>query len=344
MRMMTRMGASALAYRLTEKRLRILCYHGLWDVTGPHFGDKLFMSAERFEDRLRAIRQMGCNILPLGEGLERLRNGTLPPRAVCITIDDGWASTFSLMLPLLAKFGFPATIYMRTDRMQDQLPISPVAVRCALELSPSRAIDTSALRRLLSECTDSERLSPDLSVEASPRQMLPFAAALGNLFDSLPPERLRGALAQLFDILGLEWSRFDERRAFQLGTAPELRAAHRNGFDIQLHTHSHELGTFDAARVGAEIRDNRRALSSVLEQSEACFVHFCYPSGLFAPSAFPTLAELGVLSATTTQTGLAARNDNPLALPRLLDGQNTSAIRFQALLSGLTSALRSSVR
>lgn len=53
-------------------------------------------------------------MLPLGEGLRRLRDGTLPPRSICLTFDDGGYDFFQQAYPLLQKYGFPATVYQTT--------------------------------------------------------------------------------------------------------------------------------------------------------------------------------------------------------------------------------------
>jgi peptidoglycan/xylan/chitin deacetylase (PgdA/CDA1 family) len=41
----------------------------------------------------------------------------LPPRSVLITFDDGYASTLRYAYPILARHGFPATVFLITDRV-----------------------------------------------------------------------------------------------------------------------------------------------------------------------------------------------------------------------------------
>jgi len=45
------------------------------------------------------------------------RAGTLPPRAVVVTLDDGYAST-RLAAPILAELGFPGTVSVVTEFME----------------------------------------------------------------------------------------------------------------------------------------------------------------------------------------------------------------------------------
>ena len=64
--------------------------------------------------RLEVLRRLDCSVLPLGEALARLYRGELPPRAVALTFDDGYFDFKARALPLLRRFGYPATVYVTT--------------------------------------------------------------------------------------------------------------------------------------------------------------------------------------------------------------------------------------
>src|SRR3954470_23331663 len=121
-------GLGAVARRATRRQLRILCYHGLWVTPGHAFGDCTFIAPEQFEARMARLKRSGLPVLPLGEAVERLGDGTLPDAAVAITIDDGWVSTFTHMLPVLEAHGFPATLYATTWYAGRDLPVVNVAI------------------------------------------------------------------------------------------------------------------------------------------------------------------------------------------------------------------------
>jgi 2-polyprenyl-6-methoxyphenol hydroxylase-like FAD-dependent oxidoreductase len=60
-------------------------------------------------------------------------------------------------------------------------------------------------------------------------------------------------------------------------------------------------------------------------------------------TTWPLLAELGVASATTCDTGLARADEEPLGLRRFLDGEMVSEIEIVAELSGFSELLRRSL-
>jgi peptidoglycan/xylan/chitin deacetylase (PgdA/CDA1 family) len=277
----------------------------------------MFMRAETFRRRLDIIRREGYPVLPLADAVRAL-NGegpSLPPAAVVITIDDGWWSTYTDMLPQLAAHGMPATLYCDTAQLQGRLPIAHVMARY-FELLPKR---TGAAGGDEAAIVDARRGARDLK-----RSMA---------------ERLDAART-LATALGIDVQPYLQARAFDYMTPDELAAAAREGLDVQLHTHRHTLGDMSAAVIADEIGSNRRALSDILGRAPAAFTEFCYPSGVATPAAADTLARLGLGSSTTTRQGLAWPGMPMHLLPRLLDGENLSEIEFEAELSGFGDWLR----
>lgn len=66
----------------------------------------------QFAAHLRQLRDGGATVLSLHDGVERLRRGDLPQRAVAITFDDGFRSVLEHALPLLSQYRFPATVFV----------------------------------------------------------------------------------------------------------------------------------------------------------------------------------------------------------------------------------------
>jgi peptidoglycan/xylan/chitin deacetylase (PgdA/CDA1 family) len=310
-------GLFGVARRRSAPAMRILCYHGLWLSDDGFGGDSMFMRAKTFRRRLEIIRREGYPVIPLADAIQALRGEgpALPPAAVVITIDDGWWSTYTDMLPQLAAQGMPATLYCDTDQLQGRLPIAHVMARY-LEQVPQRP-------------------------GATPRNAAAVALARRGARDLHRPmtERLEATRA-LAAALNIDIKPYLESRAFGYMTPDELAAAVREGLDVQLHTHRHTLGDMSAGAIATEIADNRHALSEILNRPLTAFTEFCYPSGVATPAAAATLSSLGLNSSTTTLQGLAWPGMPMHLLPRLLDGENLSEIEFEAELSGFGDLMR----
>ena len=104
-------------------RMLILCYHGVSRTDEHLWRPSMYMESRLFRERLEFLQRGGYNILRLGDALERLRNGTLPPRCVAITFDDGGYDFYEQAYPLLKSAGFPATVYQTTYYSDHQMPV-----------------------------------------------------------------------------------------------------------------------------------------------------------------------------------------------------------------------------
>ncbi|AQR75411.1 polysaccharide deacetylase family protein [Sphingomonas sp. LM7] len=300
-------GLSALARETTAPQLRILCYHGLWLTPGAPFGNCLFMTPGQFEARMDRLHRSGQPVLPLGEAIERLAAGNLPRASVAITIDDGWASTHSHMLPILERYRMPATLYATTWYSGRDLPVINVAV--------------------------------DYLLAASCRTDIPRAATIRSI-EALPVEDRLDALRSLGRALGVDEAWLDHRQ-FHLLRPDELADVQRRGLDVQLHTHRHIDVAATLGRLAEEVEENRAFIARATGAPPA--THFCYPSGTWHPAAPAVLAASGVRSATVVTEGLNAPASDPYALRRFVDGPSVSQDGFDAYLDGTLhylSALR----
>lgn len=320
-------GIGRFALNRNRNRLRILCYHGIWAEPGPHFGNKLFMSAAKFEARLTLIRALGLEVLPMREAIRALRERKLPPRAAVITIDDGWATTFSHMLPALERHQLPATIYVQTERIEADAPVADVALRYAFEntTAPELSLDDMPI------FTEATRPVPLDNPSARQRAF----ATIEPVFARTPVTGHRALLVELFSRLGVDAHPLAQNRAFDLGRENDLLKAHESGFEIALHTHTHNLGDFSRDTLNLEITRNRECLSRILGLHPDSFRHFCWPSGDYTFKAGVHVRELGVDIATTCDFGLAHEYSDSIALPRILDGQETSDEAFLVGVSGI---------
>jgi hypothetical protein len=75
--------------RWRRQRLLILCYHGTALEDEHLWRPGLYIRPDMLAKRLELIRRGRYEVLPLSVGLQRLHEGSLPPRSVAITFDDG---------------------------------------------------------------------------------------------------------------------------------------------------------------------------------------------------------------------------------------------------------------
>src|SRR5437016_945093 len=124
-----------------RQRLLILCYHGVSLQDEHEWAPELFVTPAFLRRRFEMLRDRGYMVLPLGEAVHNLRRGTLPPRSVVLTFDDGFHDFFAAAAPLLEEFGYPATNYMTSYYCVHQRPIPTVTLRYLLWCARAQALE-----------------------------------------------------------------------------------------------------------------------------------------------------------------------------------------------------------
>jgi peptidoglycan/xylan/chitin deacetylase (PgdA/CDA1 family) len=322
------LGLFALARLATRRGLRILCYHGVATADESAFRPKLFITSATLERRFRFLATRRFPVLRLDEALARLERDDLPNGATVITIDDGFASVYTVGLELLRKFSFPATLYLTTYYCLKEAPVFRLAIqylfwktdRVTLELTGldgARFGGTASLERR----TERDRVMWDLITYGETE------------CDEPGRRRLARAVASRLAVDGVS---LEHDRRLSLVSAGEIRAMARAGIDIQLHTHRHRLPE-DRVLATREILDNKAALAPLVVRAPE---HLCYPSGVWSEQHGPVLAAAGIKSATTCEPGLNYRDTPRYALQRTLDSEDLTQIEFEAEVAGYAELLR----
>jgi O-antigen biosynthesis protein len=84
----------------------VLTYHAIEPGAGP-----LHVDPRVFETHLDVLREAGATCVTVSVIAAQLRLGTIAPRTVAITFDDGLASVPRTAAPLLVRSGMPATVF-----------------------------------------------------------------------------------------------------------------------------------------------------------------------------------------------------------------------------------------
>lgn len=321
-------GLFRLARRATRRGLRILCYHGFSVFDEHDFLPRTFIRAQTFEKRLAYLKKHGFPVLRLNAALELLSRGKLPPCATLITIDDGFASSFSLARAALMRHSFPATVYVTTYYSARERPVFRLAVQYLFWKGIGKeSLDLSGL------VENNARVAPIAAPEerkACMWEIIHFGERSRN------EEERASMLATLGGRLGVDAETLIRTRMFHLMNFREIAEMHSSGIDIQLHTHRHCF-PLDEERAKQEIIDNRKALASIVSGP---LEHFCYPSGIWSETQWRWLRELGIKSAVTCDPGLNYADGTALALRRFIDGEDVSMIEFEAELCGFSEIMR----
>ena len=313
--------------RWRDRRLLILCYHGV-SLADEHEQDPtLYVRPSLFAARCELLRRDGYTVVPLGEGLERLEAGTLPPRSLCLTFDDGMYNFGAAALPVLQRFGYPATVYLSTYHCIHDEPVFHPLCSYLLRRARGRVVD--ARSSLGMDHVWDLRTYAGMLHAFRMVQRVVERLSLGRVEKTAFARRIAAAL-------GVEFEPLMAQRMFHLLRPDEVTRLARRGVEFELHTHRHR-SPLDRDLFLREISDNRSHMAGMLDRAPK---HFCYPSGYWRPEFLPWLKEAGVRSATTGEPGIAEPSAHPLLLPRVMDSEGVSTIEFEGWLTGLPFRLQ----
>ncbi|MCA1964911.1 MAG: polysaccharide deacetylase family protein [Prosthecobacter sp.] len=100
----------APAFELNKSSVvSILGYHDFRE----RGGSPMIISASKFQEQMRAVKESGIPVIPLSDVLEwRKGKKNIPEEAIVITMDDGWEGVYTHAFPILKQYGFPFTVYL----------------------------------------------------------------------------------------------------------------------------------------------------------------------------------------------------------------------------------------
>ncbi|WP_338776927.1 polysaccharide deacetylase family protein [Streptomyces sp. DG1A-41] len=103
---------------MSDARVPILMYHAV--ATDPNDATRaLSVTPEAFAEQMSVLADRGLSPVTTAELAACWRSGrALPERPVLITFDDGYEGVHRHALPVLAKHGFPATLFVSTGWIQ----------------------------------------------------------------------------------------------------------------------------------------------------------------------------------------------------------------------------------
>ncbi|MFL9923605.1 polysaccharide deacetylase family protein [Herbaspirillum lusitanum] len=278
-----------------NERLCILTYHRVLEAPDPLLPSEVDLATFRWQMKLMAR----CfNVLPLSEALERMQEQTLPPRAVCVSFDDGYRSVYELALPVLQEFGLPATVFTTTAHIDGG------------SMWNDRIIE--AVRHMPLGPLDLRAIGLDLSAIAGEQDRLATANRLARHAKYLQPDERAQVIAVLEQLAGI-------RTVPDLMLNREMIASlSRQHMEIGGHTVTHPiLGKLADNLARAEIIEGKQTLEAIIGKPLKLFA---YPNGKvdvdYDDRHIRMVKEAGFSAAFTTAVGATSRFDARYEIPR----------------------------
>ena len=290
-----RMLGNAIAFASREKQLCVVNYHRILHAPDPMLESEPDVAAFRWQMALLA----DCfNVLPLQDALTALDAGRLPPRAVCITFDDGYRSVHDLALPVLQELGLPATVFVTSGYIGEG------------NMWNDRIIEAvQSIRDMRIDLTDHGLGSYMLDTPESRKQ------SLGRLTERskyLPPAARQALVDRLENLAG------DEMTSGLMLTPRMILNLQRNGIGIGAYTVTHPILTsLDDASAKIEISNGKEHLEAILGTPVRLFA---YPNGKvgkdYDARHVAMVRDAGFDAAFTTAIGAITRDQDRYQLPR----------------------------
>jgi peptidoglycan/xylan/chitin deacetylase (PgdA/CDA1 family) len=314
-RLLTASHAMSLAARFAPPAALILAYHSVHDhpdsyadTIGTNNIHEIAVFAAHMELVARRFSPVTLDeILLFLEG-----KGSLPPRAVAVTFDDGYRDNLEFAAPVLAHYGIRGTFFVTVDYIDS--PRLPWFIRLRYAFWNTRLVswrDPWSNRTFKLDGPEDRRCAFLAACEYGARRV--------------------GA-AQEEVISGIERELEIEPPAANgmMMTWDEVRKLHAAGHLIGSHTLTHPNMAFVSEQEARlEFQESKRRLENELGVRVE---HFSYPHPVLDPNwterTVEISREVGFVSGVTTVSAPVRPGQSPYSLPRLYTPRELSDFRW----------------
>jgi peptidoglycan/xylan/chitin deacetylase (PgdA/CDA1 family) len=277
-------------------RLSILIYHRILAEQDPLFPHEATMDS--FDRQMSSLKAV-FNVLPLSEAITRLKEGTLPARAACITFDDGYADNATIALPILQRHGLTATFFIATAYLNGGRMFNDTVIE--------------AIRRTRHDTLNLTELGLGQYVTASHETKAHAINQILPIVKHLPLEEREAKVAKLCELAAC-----GPLPDNLMMTTNQLRNLYTAGLEIGCHTAHHPiLAKLKEVEVRKEIAEGKEFLEATTGERIRLFA---YPNGKpgidYLPEQASIVRDMGFDAAVSTHWGAASRNSDIYQLPR----------------------------
>lgn len=307
-------GVLRLAARLHGKGAAILMYHSVLEDparVADSLG-RMIHPRRIFEGQMELLAREFHPVSLDQVGRFVRGDEDLPERAVVVTFDDGYADNFEMAMPILDRVGVPAAFYVTVDCVETRRLPWPSRLRFSFRKTEKKNWKDGAgeIWVLGSEC----------GREAAYLAACDRVAALAGAEQESMVSQIESDLAM----------KLDADAGNLMMTWEQVRGLAQHRHIVGSHTMTHpnlaHVGIEDARR---ELIESKRCMEA---QIRLKVVHFSYPCPALAPNwteeTTKEAQRAGYETAVTTSSGLARRNDNPLALKRVRPSKTVEGLRW----------------
>jgi len=249
-----------------------------------------------FDWQMRLLNEY-FNPLPLIEAVERLQSNSLPANAICITFDDGYADNEQYALPILKKYGIPATVFVSTGFLNGGRMWNDTVIE--------------VLRNYSGSNLDLREIGLENYILESHSKRLAAVDDILRKIKHLDP----GARVELVDKIQQHGNALPDDLMM---TDAQIHSLARSDIAIGAHTINHPiLGSISAENARREIQGSKEYLESLLQQPIEAFA---YPNGRpesdYGMEHRDLVSEMGFKAAVSTHWGVSTRQSDRFQLPR----------------------------
>lgn len=280
----------------SRARLSILIFHRVLSMPDPVFPGEQHL--QRFDQTLSWVRRW-FQVIPLDDAVQRLQNGTLPPRSASITFDDGYADNATNALPLLQRHGLTATFFVASSFLDGGRMWNDTVIE--------------AIRRFKGQVLDLNSAGLGVHQVQTPTQQRVAIESLLSQIKYLDTAKRTEAVDTIHRLAGNRPLPDD-----LMMSSLQVLQLHRAGMQIGAHTCSHPiLASIADLAAQAEIADSKAVLESLVQ----CPVElFAYPNGRpgkdYLAQHVAMAKNAGFIAAVSTSPGVSTGAADMFQLPR----------------------------
>ncbi|MCJ8321271.1 MAG: polysaccharide deacetylase family protein [Colwellia sp.] len=264
-----------------KNRLNILTYHRVSQTFNPFKPKEL--SWDMFKEQLVWLKRHFI-VLSLPIALDLIEKNQLPPRAVCLTIDDGYSDCYHLIFKTLQEQNIKASFFICTDGIVNGFLWDEEIANVFLQMSTTRT-ELSILGVTFDVSTYAKRQKSMLSLI----ELLKYKTLIER-------ELVINELCQITQTT---------KAPYSFLTKANILEMHQAGMTIGAHTHKHPIlccETYDVAY--NQIHKSKLILEDIISEKVD---YFAYPNGKYQKDFniehMDMLKNMGFKAALSTNWG-----------------------------------------